>query len=186
MGGGGTQRGTEEMSKLRAAECRPFFDAVIEKAQEMGVAVSMAVVGPEGHLIALERMDEAGFITPETAWSKAFTVAAFRSMSPRFPDGLVIQQWFKERNPQMMMNAAVFTGGRIAVSGGCAPVFRGNEMVGAYGISGATSDQDEVMGQYARQKVGWAHRSEKDTTPDSVKEHINQIYAQVGLIDRKL
>lgn len=186
MGGGGTQRGVEEMSKLRATECRPFFDAVIEKAQEMGVAVSIAVVGPEGHLIALERMDEAGFITPETAWSKAFTVAAFRSMSPRFPDGLVIQQWFKERNPQMMMNAAVFTGGRIAVSGGCAPVFRGNEMVGAYGISGATSDQDEVMGQYARQKVSWAHRSENDTTPDSVKEHINQIYAQVGLSDRKL
>jgi glc operon protein GlcG len=174
------------MAKLRAVECRPFFDAVIEKAQEMGVAVSIAVVGPEGNLIALERMDDAGFITPETAWSKAYTAAAFRSMSPRFPDGLVIQQWFKERNPQLMMNAAVFTGGRIAASGGCAPIFCGNEMVGAFGISGATSDQDEVMGQYARQKVGWAHRPQHDTTAAGVKEHINQIYEQVGLGDRKL
>jgi Haem-degrading len=86
------------MAKLRAVECREFIKAAIEKADEMGVPVSIAVVGPEGNLIALERMDDAGFVTPETAWAKAYTVAAFRSMSPRFPDGLVIQQWFKERS----------------------------------------------------------------------------------------
>ena len=51
------------MAKLRAAECREFIDAVVEKAGAMGVPVSIAVVGPEGHLIAVERMDEAGFIT---------------------------------------------------------------------------------------------------------------------------
>src|SRR6516164_2968845 len=121
------------MSKLRAVECRPFFDAVDQRATEMGVAVSTAVVGPEGHLIALERMDAAGFITPETAIAKAYTVAAFRSMSPRFPDGLVIQQWFKERNPQLLVSLAAMTNGRIAASGGCAPIFKGNELVGAYG-----------------------------------------------------
>ena len=76
--------------KLRARDCRAFFDAVEEKAREMGVDVSTAVVGPEGNLIALERMDNAGFITPDLAQAKAYTVAAFRSMSPRFPDGLVI------------------------------------------------------------------------------------------------
>jgi uncharacterized protein GlcG (DUF336 family) len=124
------------MSKLRAVECREFIKAVIEKADEMGVPVSIAVVGPEGHLIALERMDEAGFITPDTAIAKAYTVAAFRSMSPRFPDGLTIQHWFKERNPQLLIGLAALTNGKIAASGGGAPVFRGAEMVGAYGISG--------------------------------------------------
>src|SRR5476651_2827085 len=143
------------MAKLRAVECREFIKAVVEKADEMGVPVSVAVVGPEGHLIALERMDEAGFITPEIAMAKAYTVAAFRSMSPRFPDGLVIQQWFKERNPQMLINASIFTGGRVVVSGGCAPVFKGDELIGAYGVSGGTSDQDEVIAVYARQKIGW-------------------------------
>ena len=76
------------MAKLRAAECREFIKAVVEKADAMHVPVSIAVVGAEGHLIAVERMDDAGFITPETAIAKAFTVAAFRSMSPRFPDGI--------------------------------------------------------------------------------------------------
>src|SRR5258708_40091780 len=110
------------MAKLRAVECREFIKAAIEKADEMGVPVSTAVVGPEGNLIALERMDAAGFITPETAIAKAYTVAAFRSMSPRFPDGLVIHRWLMERNPQMMMNAAVFTGGEVGPSGGTAPL----------------------------------------------------------------
>ncbi len=112
------------MAKLRAVECREFIQAVVEKAAEMGVPVSVAVVGPEGHLIAVERMDDAGFITPDTAIAKAYTVAAFRSMSPRFPDGLVIQQWFKERNPQLLVSLAAMTNGKIAASGGAAPVFQ--------------------------------------------------------------
>lgn len=174
------------MAKLTLTECRKFIDAVIDKAREMGVPVSIAIVGPEGHLIALERMDDAGFITPDTARAKAFTVAAFRSMSPRFPDGLVIQQWFKERNPQMLANASVFTNGQIVASGGCAPIFQGDEMVGAYGISGATSGQDEEIGAYARARVGWAHMSATDTLPEDAKVHINAIYRQVGLTEQLL
>jgi len=174
------------MTKLRAVECREFIKAVIEKAEAMRVPISIAVVGPEGHIIAVERMDDAGFITPETAIAKAFTVAAFRSMSPRFPDGLVIQQWFKERNPQLLVSLAAMTNGRIAASGGCAPIFKGDEMVGAYGISGGTSQQDEEMAVYARAKVGWAHVAEHDTTDPEVKAHINALYAKAGIADRKL
>jgi len=167
-------------------ECREFIKAVIEKAEAMRVPISIAVVGPEGHIIAVERMDDAGFITPETAIAKAFTVAAFRSMSPRFPDGLVIQQWFKERNPQLLVSLAAMTNGRIAASGGCAPIFKGDEMVGAYGISGGTSQQDEEMAVYARAKVGWAHVPAHDTTDPEVKAHINALYAKAGIADRKL
>ena len=172
------------MAKLLAAECREFIKAVVEKAGEMGVPISVAVVGPEGHLIAVERMDDAGFITPDTAIAKAYTVAAFRSMSPRFPDGLVIQQWFKERNAQLLISLAAMTNGKIAASGGSAPVFKGNEMVGAYGVSGGTSQQDEVIAQAARAKVGWAHAPECDETNAAVKEHINELYASAGIKNR--
>jgi glc operon protein GlcG len=174
------------MARLRAVECREFIRVVVDKAEEMKVPISVSIVNAEGHLIALERMDDAGFITAEISWSKAFTVAAFRSMSPRFPDGLAIQQWFKERNPQMLINASVMTGGKVVVSGGCAPIFKGDELVGAYGISGGTSDQDEVIARFARAKVGWAHLREHDDTPEDVKAHINEIYDRVGLGERKL
>jgi uncharacterized protein GlcG (DUF336 family) len=97
----------------------------------------------------------------------------------------VIQQWFKERNPQLLISLAALTNGKIAASGGGAPVFRGSEMVGAYGISGGTSQQDEEMAVYARAKVGWAHQSYAEPKA-SVKAHINELYAQAGIADRKL
>ena len=50
------------MAKLTLAQCRVFIDAVFEKAQQMGVPVACAIVGPEGHIIALERMDRLGSI----------------------------------------------------------------------------------------------------------------------------
>ena len=174
------------MSKLRLADCRPFFEAVVEKSTEMGVGVCSAVVGPEGHLIALERTDLGGFILPEFAIAKAFTICAFRAVSPRFPDGVVIQKWFQERNPQLMMNASVLTGGKIYASGGCAPIFRGNELIGAYGVCGPTSHQDDEISEYARQKAGWQKVPEQDDTPEAVKKHINEIYSKLGLDDRKL
>jgi len=170
--------------KLTARECRPFFDSVEEKANELGAPVSTAIVGPEGHIIAVERMTEAGFITADTAIAKAWTIAAFRTMSPRFPDGLVIQKWFAERNPQFLINAAVLSGGRAAASGGAAPIFDGNDMIGFYGISGATSDQDEIMGRHARCTVGWAHEPAEDTTPEATKRHLREVYANIGLGDR--
>ena len=78
------------------------------------------------------------------------------------------------------------TNGRIAASGGCAPIFKGDEMVGAYGISGGTSQQDEEMAVYARTKVGWAHVPAHDTTDPEVKAHISALYAKAGIADRKL
>ena len=58
------------MAKLRAVECREFIKAAVENAEDMGVPASIAVAGPEGRLIALERMDAAGFITSDTAIAK--------------------------------------------------------------------------------------------------------------------
>jgi hypothetical protein len=72
------------------------------------------------------------------------------------------------------------------VSGGCAPIFKGDELVGAYGVSGGTSDQDEVIARYARERVGWVHMKEHDDTPEDVKAHINEIYQRVGLADRQM
>jgi len=62
----------------------------------------------------------------------------------------------------------------------------GDEMIGAYGVSGATSDQDEVIARHARAKVGRAHRPATDTTPDEVKAHINELYGKAGIRDREL
>lgn len=43
-----------------------------------------------------------------------------------------------------------------------------------------------IMGQYAPQETGWAHTPEHDDASPELKEHINEIYARVGLETRKL
>jgi glc operon protein GlcG len=144
------------VAKLRAVECRQFIQAVTEKAEEIGAPVAIAIVNGEGHVLAIERMDDAGFIAPE------------------------------ERNPQILINASALTNGQVYVSGGCAPIFKGDEMVGAYGIAGGTSDEDEAMGRYAREKLGWAHMPEHDTMKASAKAHVNDIYAKTGIAGRDL
>ena len=76
------------MPRITAAECRLFFDAVTAKALEIGAPVSMAVVGPEGHLIALERMASGPhtgefLFTPDTvAASRALYEAAKQLPQP--------------------------------------------------------------------------------------------------------
>ena len=59
-------------------------------------------------------------------------------------------------------------------------------MIGAYGVCGPTSQQDDEISEYARKKAGWLKAPEHDSTPESVKEHINEIYSKLGLDDRKL
>ena len=55
------------MAKLRALECREFSKALVEKAVEMKVPVAVAIVYAEGPLLALERMDAAGFTSRTVA-----------------------------------------------------------------------------------------------------------------------
>jgi hypothetical protein len=40
--------------------------------------------------------------------------------------------------------------------------------------------------RHARAKVGWAHLRENDDTSDDVKQHVNDLYARIGLGDRDL
>jgi hypothetical protein len=56
-------------------------------------------------------------------------------------------------------------------------------MIGAYGVAGRLATDDEI--RICWKKAGWLKAPEHDDTPESVKEHINEIYSKLGL-DRKL
>ena len=132
-------------------------------------------------------MDEAGFITPDTAIAKAFTVAAFRSMSPRFPDGLVIQQWFKRAQSAIARQL-----GRHDQWADCRKRrVRAHLQGRRNGWSLWNFRRDFATGRgdsdlCARGKVRWAHAPEHDTTDPEVKAHINALYAKAGIVDRNL
>lgn len=106
-----------------------------EKARELGIAVSVAVVDAGGHLIALSRMDGARFLSPDITRGKAFTAAAFQRETAQ-----LAQIPFFASGPQV-------AGGTIVALPGGIPIREGDEVVGAVGVGGGTSEQDVECAQ---------------------------------------
>ena len=97
--------------------------------------VAVAVVDSGGHLVLLERMDGTQFGSIEIARQKAWAAVAFRRPSKAFED----------------MVAAGGAGVRLLrlegatpIEGGI-PLLREGRIVGAIGVSGATSEQDGIV-----------------------------------------
>jgi len=97
-------------------------------------AVAIAVVDDSGVLLHLERMDGATAATPETAALKARTAAFSRSPTKTAEDMV------KDRPSLISLP------GRVPVQGGL-PIFYHGECVGAIGVSGVKSQQDEQVAQ---------------------------------------
>ncbi len=113
---------------------RKAADAGVAKAKATGFPSAIAIVGPAGELIFLEKMDNANNSTSELAIKKASSAAAFRRPTKLFED-------------QLAARPVVGQLGVTAVGGGIPIVIKG-QIVGAIGASGApTSDGDIAAAQ---------------------------------------
>ncbi len=111
------------------AHARKAADAGIAKAKALGYPSAIAIVGPAGELIFLEKMDNANNSVSELAIKKASSAAGFRRPTKIFEDGLASRPVIGQL-------------GVTAVGGGIPIVIKGH-VVGAIGSSGApTSDGD--------------------------------------------
>lgn len=113
------------------ALARKAADAGIAKAKEIGFPSAIAIVGPAGELIFLEKMDNANNSTSELAIKKASSAAAFRRPTKLFED-------------QLANRPVVGQLGLIAVGGGIPIVIKGH-VVGAIGASGAPSSDGDIQ-----------------------------------------
>jgi uncharacterized protein GlcG (DUF336 family) len=103
-----------------------------QAAEDMGVPMSIAVVDAGGHLVALERMDGAGFATPEIALGKAWTAAGWKRPSAAIAETI-------GADPSFSAAVSAVTHGRFTPRQGALPLPDG----GAVGASGGSSQQDE-------------------------------------------
>ncbi|WP_023639063.1 GlcG/HbpS family heme-binding protein [Dickeya zeae] len=120
-------------SHLDYADAQRIVNASIEAAASLGLAASIAVLDPAGHLVLLARMDGASFQTPDVARGKALTSAMMKK-----PSSII------ETATLARLTLASFDDGRLPIQGGL-PVFSGDQLVGAVGVSGGTPDQDEAI-----------------------------------------
>lgn len=128
-------------------------DAALAHGAELGLApLTVAVLDPGGHLVALKRADGSGILRTEVAAAKAWGVLAMG-----WPARELVQR--ADRNPQFFAALGVLAGGRmLPVAGGVPIKDAAGSLLGAVGISGDTSDNDEacaVAGVRAAGLIPW-------------------------------
>jgi glc operon protein GlcG len=117
---------------LTADDTKTMMAACIETAAQNKWNVSIAIVDEHGVLLGFVRMDGAAFSSAEVSVAKARTAAIWRR-STKFWEGNV-----KDRLVLMKMPD------NLPVTGGV-PGLSEDEVVGAIGVSGVRSDQDEQI-----------------------------------------
>jgi glc operon protein GlcG len=115
-------------------EARKALAAAVATATKAGVAISCAVVDSRGDLIALNRMDNARFITTDIARGKALAAAIFGRPSGSL-DQMANSPWFQNLNSSAQ--------GRLYPAQGGVPILRNQQPYGAIACSGATGQLDE-------------------------------------------
>lgn len=139
------------MTQLTLAKANGIVEAALARAHEAGFKpLAAAVLDAGGHLIAFQRQDGASMLRFEIAGGKAFGALAL-GMGSRAIDGLA-----RER-PHFMQGLSGVSGGRIVpVPGGVLVRDNDGTIMGAVGISGDTSDNDEAAAIAGIEAAGFA------------------------------
>jgi glc operon protein GlcG len=119
-------------SCLTLADVTKILAACEAEAVKNKWGVAVAIVDEGGHLLGFQRMDGAGPISAEVAIGKARTSALTRRPSKFFEDRV------KERPAFVSFPAGVLIQGAL-------PIMHQNECVGAVGVSGVASHEDEQI-----------------------------------------
>ena len=127
------------MARLTLAQASTIVEKALGKGRELNCApLAVAVLDAGGHLKAFAREDGAGILRPQIATAKAWGALGMgfgsRALAKRAAD-----------NPGFFAALFAASEGRvIPAPGGVLVRDAVGEVVGAVGISGDTSDKDEV------------------------------------------
>lgn len=120
-----------------------LLSGVRAQADARGIRLAAAVVDRGGNVVACMRMDRAQLGAGSLALDKAVTAAAF---------GYPTAAWTSSSAPGGSDWGLSHTlGGRAIVFPGGVPVFNRADLIGALGVSGASSDVDDTCATTAVQ-----------------------------------
>ena len=131
---------------ITAAEARQVVDAAVAKSEELGVVVTITVVDAAGEISAIGRQDGSGPVNFDLSYGLAYTSVVFGGAPGERLAGIADRNWFRA--------ASIMRGGRLMAAKGALPVRRGDEVVGAIGVSGAPEDDDLTIAEAGAAALG--------------------------------
>jgi uncharacterized protein GlcG (DUF336 family) len=126
------------MTSLTLEKANQMIQTAINRARELNMApLTVVVLDAAGHLKAMQREDGASMIRQQIATAKAWG-AVNMGVSSRSLAGVAVQR------PDFMKALIGLADGKVMpVPGGVLIRDADNNLIGAIGISGDVSDQDE-------------------------------------------
>jgi uncharacterized protein GlcG (DUF336 family) len=138
-----------DSKRLTAAGARKMMATAIARAQEAGIAVTVAIADAGGHLLLLERMEGGRFHTVHSATTKA--VCAASNKRPTSPKGAQGQPL--DTAHALGLALAAGPDRWTAMEGGC-PIIVGGECIGGVGVAGGSWEFDERLAREAVESIG--------------------------------
>lgn len=126
------------MSGLTLAQASTIVDKALEHGHALKLKpLTVAVLDAGGHLVAFKREDGSGILRPQIAEGKAWGTLGMgfggREFARRATSG-----------PLFLTALMAASNGRVVPAPGGVLIRSGGEIVGAVGISGDTSENDEA------------------------------------------
>src|SRR5690349_22956040 len=122
---------------MTLADARRVIDAAEKKAAQIGQPMNIAVVDRGGNLVAHVRMDGAWIGSVDISINKAWTSRAFDISTKDLAEN--------SQSGDQFFGIHVSNHGRVMIFAGGVPLKRGNEVVGAVGVSGGLGKQDQAV-----------------------------------------
>ncbi|MCD8131283.1 MAG: heme-binding protein [Lachnospiraceae bacterium] len=134
---------THRTSNITLESAELLMKRVEAKARDMEMKVVTAVADAHGNPVAVRCMDGAFMGSYDVALNKTYTVIAFQMST---------EELGKLSQPGQPLYGIQYTnGGRIVIFGGGVPLKMDNAIVGAFGVSGGTAEQDTYLARYAEE-----------------------------------
>lgn len=118
-----------------------MLDAALDRAVELGVPASVAILDASREIVAFARQDRAPVLTGEVATSKAFTAFSLRQPSGNLAGATAPGGAFAGLAHGSSRGLITFAGGF--------PLMIDDEVVGAVGASGGSIDEDTTIARAA-------------------------------------
>ena len=126
-----------QIESISLDDARRVIAAGETKAREVGQPMNIAVVDAGGNLVAHVRMDNAWIGSIDISINKAFTSRAFDITTQDLAG--------HSRSGGQFFGIHVSNGGRVMIFAGGVPLKRGEQIVGAVGVSGGSGEQDHAV-----------------------------------------
>jgi uncharacterized protein GlcG (DUF336 family) len=138
------------MPRISLAKANRMISAGFARGRELGLRpLGIAVLDAGGHLIAFQKQDGASMLRFEIAAGKAYAGLAM-GLGSRAVGKIAAER------PHFFVGVSGVSGGRmVPVPGGVLVKSKSGEILGAVGVTGDSSDNDELAGIAAVEAAGF-------------------------------